>query len=178
MRLLTSLFVFALLLLSTCSADTDTSSESTTKDTTETVIYFSRHAEKAGGENPGLLPEGKERADRLAARLRGENIAAVYATGFRRTQETAAPTVTAAGVALKKYGFSANPERTTKRWAKKHRGETILVVGHSNTVPGLVNALVPGAGLTDISENDYDNLYKVTIPVNGEPRMERLSSAE
>jgi 2,3-bisphosphoglycerate-dependent phosphoglycerate mutase len=44
-----------------------------------------------GHGDPPLAPEGREQAELLAARLRGEQVDAVFVTGLTRTIETAAP---------------------------------------------------------------------------------------
>jgi len=44
-----------------------------------------------GASDPELDPVGVEQADRVAARLAGEQIAAIYVTPLRRTAQTAAP---------------------------------------------------------------------------------------
>ena len=68
-----------------------------------TSILLIRHGESAparmdlpfdlvdGQGDPPLAPEGREQADRVAERLAGEPIAALYVTTLRRTAETAAP---------------------------------------------------------------------------------------
>ena len=145
-------------------------------DAEDTVIYLSRHAEKAAGSDPALLPAGKDRAGRLAERLAGEGIAAVYATKFRRTRETARPTAERAGVKVSRYAAGGNPESLTRGWLRQHRGQRILVVGHSNTVPGLVNALLGEARYSDISEDDYSNLYRVSVTPDGVATVRELSS--
>ena len=64
------------------------------------VIFIVRHAEKAttGGNDPALSPQGKKRAEALANILKDSQITAVFATEFKRTQKTAAPTAKAAHV--------------------------------------------------------------------------------
>jgi len=141
-----------------------------------TNIYLSRHAEKAGGENPGLLPAGEDRAERLARKLRGNKVAAVYATGYRRTQATAAPVAQANGLSVRTYDAGATAARLTEGWVARHRGETIFVVGHSNTVPALVNALIGEKRFKDIDENNYDRLFKVTVGADGRGEVTELSS--
>ncbi|HYI61444.1 MAG TPA: histidine phosphatase family protein [Acidimicrobiales bacterium] len=44
-----------------------------------------------GHGDPALAPEGREQAERVAARLADEHIDAIYVTTLRRTHETAAP---------------------------------------------------------------------------------------
>lgn len=44
-----------------------------------------------GQSDPGLAPEGREQAERIADRLARERVDAIYVTSLRRTAETAAP---------------------------------------------------------------------------------------
>ena len=169
-----TLLLFAGLLLS-CSENAGTDDHSSADRDRTTVIYLSRHAEKAGGDDPELLPEGRARADRLATRI-GKNLDAVYATGYRRTQQTAAPAARAAGVRVRKYNAGKAASRMTERWRKRHRGDTILVVGHSNTVPDLLNALVGEQRYTDLAAGEFSRLFRVTIDGRGTTSVEELSS--
>jgi hypothetical protein len=52
------------------------------------------------------------------------------------------------------------------RAAERHRGEVVLVVGHSSTVPDIVAAL-GGEEPGDISESEYDRMEIMTIEVSG-----------
>ena len=62
------------------------------------VVFIVRHAEKGstGGNDPDLSVQGQKRADALANILKDSEITSVFVTEFKRTQETAAPTVSAA----------------------------------------------------------------------------------
>ena len=42
---------------------------------------------------------------------------------------------------------------------RRHRGQTILVVGHSDTTPALAGLLAPGQSFAQFSDDDYANLY-------------------
>lgn len=44
-----------------------------------------------GHSDPPLAPEGREQAERLAERLAGEGVSALFVTPLKRTSETAAP---------------------------------------------------------------------------------------
>ena len=170
---------FPLLLLTALIFACDDNGGTTTDESARrgpTVIYLSRHAEKDSGNDPNLLASGQQRADRIAALLGGKNISAVYATGYKRTQQTAAPTARAAGVRVRNYSASKSASRLTERWVKRHRGETIYVVGHSNTVPGLVNALIGEQRYGEISHDEFGNLFKVTVEPGGAARVEELTS--
>ncbi|HLI43196.1 MAG TPA: histidine phosphatase family protein [Acidimicrobiales bacterium] len=51
-----------------------------------------------GQGDPPLAPEGREQAERVAERLAGEEIDAIYVTTLRRTSETAAPLAARVGL--------------------------------------------------------------------------------
>ena len=54
----------------------------------------------------------------------------------------------------------------------KHAGETVLVVGHSNTIPAIVGAL--GAPQPrDLCDSEYDQLFVVVLGDTGPPRLIR-----
>ena len=136
-------------------------------------VVLVRHAETApdGTRDPGLSAAGRRRADALAARLDG--LVAVFASEYRRTQETAAPAAEAAGLAVTVEPFGGEPmEASVARLAAAVRaaavpGGTVLVVGHSNTVPAVAEAL--GAGpVAPIAEDEYDR--EVTVEVATGPR--------
>jgi broad specificity phosphatase PhoE len=65
----------------------------------EPFVIIVRHAEKAasGGSDPDLAPAGRARADALARMLK-DSVTTIFASEFKRTQETAAPTAKSAGV--------------------------------------------------------------------------------
>ncbi|HQS56328.1 MAG TPA: phosphoglycerate mutase family protein, partial [Sediminibacterium sp.] len=103
-----------------------------------------RHAEKdtsvAGSTtmqaNPPLSAQGKIRAEKLVDVLKPYSIDAIFSTKYNRTRSTAMPIAAKLGVEIQTYDPSKQAELASllKSW----KGKTILVVGHSNTVPGLV----------------------------------------
>ena len=139
----------------------------------EPTIFIVRHAEKAtstGGDpkDPELSTAGRERAESLAATLKDAAITAVYATEFKRTQQTAAPIARAAAVEV--IVVSANETNTLVAKLKEHQGAA-LVVGHSNTIPEILKALGPSVAFT-IEESDYDNLF--VLPAGAPQQLIRL----
>jgi hypothetical protein len=56
----------------------------------------------------------------------------------------------------------------------EHKGKSVLVVGHSNTVPGIIAAL-GGPKLPDICDASYAILFTLRIPAAGEPTLTRAS---
>ncbi len=137
--------------------------------TAQSTIFVVRHAEKADAtKDPDLSEAGRARAEALAKTLKDANITAIYATEFKRTQQTAAPLAKALGITV-----TILPAKDNAALIAKLRASTgnALVVGHGDTIPGLIKAL----GISDpinIGENDYDNLFAVVL--NQKPHLIRL----
>ncbi len=129
-----------------------------------TTFIVVRHAEKEpdGTPDPGLTPEGRARATRLADMLASFDVAAVYATPFKRTQRTGIPTATRFELPGVETYDPRSGAAEMVRLGAAHAGSTIVVVGHSNTVPDLVRALGADPGVEEIHESEYDRLYLVT----------------
>ncbi len=133
-----------------------------------------RHAEKAAGDarDPPLTEAGEARAAALARRLHGRDVVAAYATGYRRTRDTAAPTAADHRLAVTPYDAAAPADAFAARLREAHASGTVLVVGHSNTVPGIVSALC-GCEVAPIDDSDYGNLYEVRVGADGAPVLSR-----
>ena len=140
-----------------------------------TTIILVRHAEKAddGTKDPPLSEAGLARAGKLAAVLKSQPIIAVYSTKFKRTQQTVAPTLAQWNVTLSVYE-SMNRE-ALMNITQKHEGQTVLICGHSNTVPAMANALMGEELMPQLADSDYENLIVISVPKSGKPKMTRLS---
>lgn len=134
-----------------------------------TTIIMVRHAEKAndGTSDPSLTPQGKVRAQRLAAMLSPMQIDAVYSTPYQRTRLTGTPTAELKNLAVREY--PPHDAGFLPKLLDDHRGETVLVVGHSNTIPELVNSLTD-ENFGQLEESEYDKLFVVEV-VNGIGRV-------
>ena len=132
-----------------------------------------RHAEKVadGSKDPELTPAGLTRADALAARLADVPLAAVYSTAYRRTQQTAAPTARGHALAVTAYDAKEPAAQLSSRLQREHAGDTVLVVGHSNTIPGIAAALC-NCVVAEMSETEYDRLTTVRIGADGKATLE------
>ncbi len=128
-----------------------------------TTIYLVRHAEKTNQSNdPGLTPEGKERAYFLAEYLKNIPLDAVYSTDYFRTRKTAQPTASAQNIELLLYDPS-DLKAFAQEIKTNHKNQKVLVVGHSNTTAELSNFLIGESQFKTIPETDYDNIYIVTL---------------
>jgi len=125
-----------------------------------TTYYLVRHAERLNDNNDSpLSPVGHARANILRDTLANKSIDQIFASTIQRTQQTGQPLATALGMALTVY----RPDTTAGLVArlKNIRNKSVLVVGHSNTVPDLVQGLC--GETVSIPDDDFDNLYIVTI---------------
>ncbi len=148
-----------------------------------TTIIFVRHAEKAVSPeaDPGLSEAGERRVAELTRQLVDADVVAgidaVYATAFRRTQETARPIADALDFPVNTYD-AADTETVLETILRDHKGEIILVVGHSNTVPVLIANLGASKKVPPIADDEYDNIYIVSIPWFGKTKTIRLRFGE
>ena len=126
-----------------------------------TTIYLIRHAEKAVATgDPDLSEGGKARAAQWAEWLGDKNIAAIYSTPYKRTQQTAQPLAQKTNQQVITYNPS---EADLKTMAARHKGQSIVIVGHSNTIPMYVNKLIGENKYTDIDEAEYGNIFIITL---------------
>jgi phosphohistidine phosphatase SixA len=119
--------------------------------------YVMRHLQKAQGQDPALSAEGALNAERLASRFDGDRPAAIYVSTTRRARETAAPLAARLGLTAKEYDPGDTPGLVARVRAETG---TVLVVGHSNTVPEIV-ARLGGARPADLAETDYGDIFRV-----------------
>lgn len=135
-----------------------------------TKVYIVRHAEKSTENpkerDPELTVIGKERAEALTAKLANVNFDAVLSTDLKRTRETSAGVAKDNKLEMVVYNPSA-PKLLADRINNEFKGKTVLIVGHSNTILELVEALGAKRPLKEVTDDDYDNLILVTI-VNNE----------
>jgi broad specificity phosphatase PhoE len=141
-------------------------------------VFVVRHAEKADLSDPDtpLSPQGEARAQALAKVLAERRVVAVLASEFRRTQQTAAATAQAAGLEVEVV-TNASRDVLLERVRAAVKDGTVLVVGHSNTVPAIVHDL-SGELVDGINENEFDNLFEVVFEADGRKRLVRSKYGE
>jgi 2,3-bisphosphoglycerate-dependent phosphoglycerate mutase len=139
-----------------------------------TTLILVRHAEKAAGvwEDPGLTPSGAARADELAYILKYVELDAIYSTSFERTKQTVFPTAKQKGLEVKLY--KPNDKGFLKKILEAFPGGTVLIVGHSNTIPKLANELAGQAMFSDLDDAIYDNLFVACVPSGGNATVIRM----
>lgn len=134
-----------------------------------TRIIIVRHAEKKedGSKNPSLSEEGKIRAERLNKMLSDFPIDKLYATPYARTKETLEPIAKTRKLEINKYG--PLDKEFAKNLVHNEMGKTILLAGHSNSCPPLVNLLIKEDKYNILDESDYGKIWILTF------RNEQLS---
>lgn len=147
-----------------------------------TTIIFVRHAEKAAAtDDPPLSHAGRRRVDELTRQLANADVVAgvdaIFSTPFTRTQETVKPLADALELPINIYDAS-DTEDVLEKILKDHKGKVILVVGHSNTVPVLIANLGASKNVPEIHEDEYDNIYIISIPWFGKTKTIRLRYGE
>lgn len=133
-----------------------------------TTFILVRHAEKdltQSTNDPDLSAEGKARATRLAELLKKTQIDAVYSTEFKRTRQTVEPIAQLHSLNVMSYQPMVKDDFDLM--LKNHQGKTILVSGHSNTIPNLVNYLVGEDQYKNFEDTDYGNVIIVSITQRG-----------
>lgn len=143
------------------------------RDTATTFILL-RHAETTGiGSNPDLNAAGMERASELIRVLKNVSIDEAYSTDYNRTRQTAAPVAADKGLSATLYNPGALAA-FSDGVLQKHKGGTVLVVGHSNTTPDLLNVLTGTSAYGLIPDTEYDNLFIVSVLEKGRAQVVHL----
>ena len=130
------------------------------------TIVFVRHAEKVDqSKDPELNAEGAARAEALVRVLRDLPITAVYHTEFRRTAATVAPLCAARGITPEVVP-AADENELVRKLKRAAPGSVVVVCGHSNTVPELLDELgVKGAPA--FGDAEFDRLLVVRRGADG-----------
>ena len=127
-------------------------------------FFLVRHAEKdrskTENKNPKLNQKGKERSLKWAEVFKNIELDKIYSTNYYRTIETVTPISKKLNLDITLYSLS---KINYKNFISKNIGNKVLVVGHSNTIPGFVNSLINEKVYDQINDLNNSNLYIVTI---------------
>jgi broad specificity phosphatase PhoE len=147
---------------------------------TSTTVIVVRHAPQilgVAGDDPPLSTEGEARAASLARTL-GDSylksrIAAIYVSDKLRSRSTAAPLAQSLGITPEVVP-QQDPRALARKVLHEHSGETVLIVGHANTLPAIVSALSGVDDIPAVEASDYASLYVITVPRIGRSGVLRL----
>jgi broad specificity phosphatase PhoE len=135
------------------------------------TIILVRHAERISAMSADALlsPSGEERARQLSEVLKDAQVLRIYVTEVRRTQQTAAPIAARlhlTPIVIAKEDIDALVSQLRKSGAD----ETVLVVGHADTLPLIVGRL--GGGVAPaVRDNEYDRMLVVSLPPGGNAQV-------
>lgn len=130
----------------------------------EGVIFLVRHAERGPDSSDAALlnSAGEQRAQCLAQTLRDSHIVKIYTTDVKRTQQTAEPL--AQELHLQPTIVPKTNMDELLRDLRADSRENVLVVGHSDTLPAIIQRL--GAGNLGSKDMGYDRMMIIPV-VNG-----------
>lgn len=124
-----------------------------------TSLIIVRHAEKNNEtDTTTLTTAGYDRSQRLATLLTNTNLSAIYTTPFVRMRQTAEPTAKQKNLPIQDY----TPHEISEidRIITTNLGKTVLVVGHGNSIPNLLNHYT-GSSLQNLS--GYNDIFVLNI---------------
>lgn len=124
-----------------------------------TTAILVRHAETVGeGPQRQLSAFGIERTAALVKVLEDVSLGAVYVSEYPRSRSMGEAVSAATGAEL--IQVPADDTAGLADRVRRRKGETVLVVGHSNTLPDLIERL--GGPPVMIGEDDHSRLLVLT----------------
>lgn len=131
------------------------------------LVVLVRHGEKqpTPADDPSLSEAGVARAKALDAALAFATPGTIVVSSRKRTVETAAVVQQRVGVSPTVIALNGQHVQNVAAAILQAKG-VVLVVGHSNTIPAIVNALA-GTRLSDLCDASYATLFLVTPAANG-----------
>ncbi len=149
------------------------------------TVFLVRHAEREDEprQDPPLKKEGVARSQELAKLLGSAGIKTIITSQFARTKQTAEPLAAKLNLTPISISLRSNPnnprliaEESTTQVVNKileRSGESVLLVGHSNSVPDVIKML-GGDTVPTIDERQFNNLFIVTVYGKGKAKVVHL----
>lgn len=142
-----------------------TVSPAASQSTNKTIVLV-RHAEKdvsptADKGDPILTAEGRERAIRLMNAVKRYKPHEIFSTDFKRTRDTAAPIAAKRKKQIQIYDSTKPADLVAK--ILMSNTDHYLIVGHSNTIPRLVNLLAKKEVFRDLLDGEHSVIYVVRM---------------
>jgi len=149
------------------------------------TVFLIRHAEREAEpkQDPPLSKDGIARSQALARLLSSAGIKAIFTSQYARTKQTAGPLAEKLGLTVTSFTLKTNPsnprqiaEESTAEVTNKileHAGQSVLVIGHSNSIPDVIKML-GGDVVPTIDEKKFDDLFVVTVYAKGKAKVVQL----
>ncbi|NKB52663.1 MAG: hypothetical protein GKR97_10615 [Rhizobiaceae bacterium] len=137
------------------------------------AVYLIRHAEKElSGNDPSITEQGRARARAWAEVLQYVGLDIVFTSDAKRTQQTGQIIADKLGLSLNSVNRTDTAD-LTDTLSFDHEEDVVLVVGHAETIPGIIQNLGV-SGSIEVSQSDFANLFVLLKPGSEEARMIRL----
>jgi phosphohistidine phosphatase SixA len=140
------------------------------------ILILVRHAEKKivppENKDPDLGPAGVARAEELVRMFSDAGVTAIYATQYKRTQQTVKPLADKLRLPVTHVEAKQTSE-LVKQIRARGAGQVVFIAGHNNTVPEIIAAM-GGPQLPIIPETEYDNLYILTVQTDGSAKLLKM----
>jgi phosphohistidine phosphatase SixA len=130
-----------------------------------------------------LTASGVARSQTLARLLSNAGVKAIFTSQYTRTKQTAEPLATKLGLTVTSFTLKLNPsnprqiaEESTAEVTNKileRAGQSVLVVGHSNSIPDVIKML-GGDVVPTIDERKFDDLFIVTVYAKGKAKVVQM----
>ena len=149
------------------------------------TVFLIRHAEREQEpkQDPPLSKDGIARSQALARLLGSAGIKAILTSQYTRTKQTAEPLATKLGLTVTPFSLKINPSNPRQIAAEstaevtnkilERGGESVLVIGHSNSIPDVIKML-GGDVVPAIDERKFDDLFIVTVYAKGKAKVVQL----
>lgn len=141
------------------------------------MVILVRHAEKVSDEPDSPLTEdGNRRAQDLLSVLEFSKIDHIISSQFKRNIDTIKPFADSNGIAITVFAADLNnPEIQSDLIVKdineKHLGKSILIVGHTNTIPLIIEKLLEKK--VDLKDIAYHDIFIINLTSSGKKSLVR-----
>lgn len=134
----------------------------TDPDKTFSKFFVVKHAESYPGFNGHLTWYGRGRAGDLMHLLKDSGIQKIYITPYSRTLETADSLRLLQKIDTVVYLKDSTGE-SLGICLKEHKdyGKNILIVGHNNTIPGILKKLGASYSGDQLSDGIFNQIYEI-----------------
>lgn len=130
------------------------------------TVFVVRHAEKGPeSPDPSLSAAGRRRAEALARVLTDANVTVIFASEFKRTQETVAPLAKANDL-IPMLVSAGQMDELIAMLRGLPPGSRAVVASHSNLVHLIVERL-SGQKVPVLTDLNYDRMVMVTVEGDG-----------
>lgn len=131
----------------------------------KTTIWIVNHAETIKDRDM-LSDSGKKRADDLMKALRHSGVQTIYTTSAHASQLTANPL--AAKVKLLPRIYTDSIRKFAEIIRRNFIGQSVLIIADYKTIIPLLSELGAESPFDELSQNDYDQLFTITIKSSGD----------